>query len=75
MAGLGVAIREFPLSRPADQSTITVTVDGFTVPEASVDLGADGWTYDPDTNTIYFGDDVVPEKGARIEVSYTATCL
>jgi len=69
------AIREFPLSRPADESTITVTVDGLTVPKAGSDFGADGWTYDPTTNTIYFGDDVVPDKGARIEVSYTATCL
>jgi hypothetical protein len=69
------AIREFPLSRPADPSTITVTVEGATVPQASSPEGANGWTYDPATNTIYFGDDVVPEKGARIEVSYTATCL
>jgi hypothetical protein len=79
LANLGIdafsAIREFPLSRPADSSTITVTVDGVTVPEASSHEGADGWTYDPTTNTIYFGDDVVPDKGARIEVSYTATCL
>ena len=69
------AIREFPLSRPADPATITVTVDGVTIPEATSHEGADGWTYESDSNTIYFGDDVVPDKGARIEVSYTATCL
>jgi len=79
LANLGIdafsAIREFPLSRPADPSTITVTVAGVTVPQASSPEGPDGWTYDPATNTIYFGDNVVPEKGDRIEVSYTATCL
>jgi hypothetical protein len=79
LASLGIdafsAVREFPLSRPADSSTIFVTVDGVPVSEASSPEGADGWTYDPSTNTIYFGDDVVPDKGARIEVSYTATCL
>jgi hypothetical protein len=79
LANLGIdafsAIREFPLSRPADSSTIVVTVDGVVVPEASSALGADGWTYDPNTNTVYFGDDVVPDKGSRIEVHYTATCL
>jgi hypothetical protein len=79
LANLGIdafsAIREFPLSRPADPNTITVTVEGATVLQASSPEGPDGWTYDPNTNTIYFGDDVVPEKGDRIEVSYTATCL
>jgi hypothetical protein len=50
-------------------------VAGVTVPEASCDGCPDGWTYDPNSNTIYFGDDAVPDKGARIEVSYTATCL
>ncbi len=69
------AIREFPLSRPADASTITVTVNGVPVPQAGSAGGANGWTYYPDTNTVFFGDGVVPEKGDRIEVSYTAACL
>jgi len=69
------AIREFPLSRPADAGTISVTVNGSTVPQASSPGAADGWTYYPDTNTIYFGDNVVPEKGDTIEVHYTAACL
>jgi len=68
-------IREFPLSRPADESTITVTVNGVPVPKAGSSGGADGWTYYPETNSIYFGDDYVPEKGDTIEVSYTAACL
>jgi hypothetical protein len=69
------AIREFPLSRPADESTITVTINGVPVDQASSEGGADGWTYYEDTNSIFFGDDVVPDKGDRIEVSYTALCL
>jgi len=69
------AIREFPLSRPADESTITVTVDGVAVPKAGCEGCPDGWTYYGDTNSIYFGDSVVPDKGERIEVHYTAACL
>ncbi|RME28461.1 MAG: choice-of-anchor D domain-containing protein [Deltaproteobacteria bacterium] len=72
------AIREFPLSRPADQSTITVTVDGSTVPKASCndcDSCPDGWVYYPDTNTICFGANYVPGRGAVIEVDYEAVCV
>jgi len=72
------AIREFPLSRPADSGTITVTVDGQNVPKASCndcDACADGWVYYPDTNTICFGANYVPGRGATIEVDYTAVCL
>ncbi|RME28006.1 MAG: choice-of-anchor D domain-containing protein, partial [Deltaproteobacteria bacterium] len=69
------AIREFPLSRPADSSSITVTVNGNPVPQASSPGGADGWTYYSDTNSIYFGDDYVPGKGDKIEVHYDAACL
>ncbi|MBW1806838.1 MAG: choice-of-anchor D domain-containing protein [Deltaproteobacteria bacterium] len=69
------SIREFPLSRPADENTIVVTINDVEIPEASSEGGADGWTYYEDTNTIYFGDDYVPEKGDKIEVSYTAVCL
>ncbi|MBW2699926.1 MAG: choice-of-anchor D domain-containing protein [Deltaproteobacteria bacterium] len=68
------AIREFPLSRPADASTLTVTVNGSTVSQASSTGGADGWTYYPDTNTIFFGDNVVPGQGDTIVVSYEAVC-
>ncbi|NMB76775.1 MAG: choice-of-anchor D domain-containing protein, partial [Myxococcales bacterium] len=68
-------IREFPLSRPADPNTITVTVNGASVPRATSQGGADGWSYYPDRNSVYFGDDVVPQRGDRIEVHYTAVCL
>ena len=69
------AVREFPLSRSADPVTISVTVDGSPVPQASCDGCPNGWTYYPDTNLVYFGDDVVPAPGSRVEVMYTALCL
>jgi hypothetical protein len=69
------AIREFPLSRPADEGTISVTVNGVPVPKAGCEGCPDGWTYYDDTNSVFFGDNVVPEKGDRIEVHYTAACL
>ncbi|MBN2494647.1 MAG: choice-of-anchor D domain-containing protein [Deltaproteobacteria bacterium] len=68
-------IQEFPLTRPAESDSIVVTVDGMPVDEASVPNGADGWTYIEDTNSVFFGDDVVPEQGARIVITYTAACL
>jgi hypothetical protein len=69
------AIREFPLSRPADPSTLTVTVDGVPIPACAQPECPTGYTYFPDTNSIYFGDNVVPGRGARIEVDYEAVCL
>jgi hypothetical protein len=78
LADMGIdafsAIREFPLSRPADSDSIQVTVDGAAVDRAASAGGPNGWTHYPDTNTLFFGDDVVPERGQRIEVSYTAIC-
>ena len=68
-------IREFPLSRPADPNTITVTVNGVSVPKATTQGGANGWSYYGDTNSVFFGDNVVPQKGDRIEIHYTAACL
>ena len=82
LSALGIdafaAIREFPLSRPADAGTITVEVNGNPVPQASCndcDACTDGWVYYPDTNSVCFGADYVPDKGDRIEISYTAACL
>ncbi|MBN2494648.1 MAG: choice-of-anchor D domain-containing protein [Deltaproteobacteria bacterium] len=68
------AIREFPLSRQADANTLVVTVNGVPVPQASCEGCADGWTYYGDTNSIYFGNDVVPEQGDTIVVDYEALC-
>ncbi len=78
LANMGIdafsAIREFPLSRPADPNSIAVSVDGSPVNRASSEGGADGWTHYADTNTLFFGDNVVPDRGQRIEVTYSAMC-
>ena len=68
-------ILTYPLSRPADDATISVTVAGQTVAQFGVDFCQDGWTYDPMTNTIVFGDNAAPNRGDDIEVQYTAACF
>jgi hypothetical protein len=68
-------IREFTLSRQPVENTLVVTVNGQNVQKASGPGGADGWTYYLDSNTLYFGDNVLPGKGAHIVVQYTAACL
>jgi hypothetical protein len=54
-----------------------VTVNGQSVPACLPALlgCAGGWTYYPDLNSVYFGDDVLPDKGDRIDIHYTAMCL
>jgi len=79
MANLGQdafsAPREFSLSRIPVTATIHVTVNGSLVSQASCQGCANGWTYFSQTNTIFFGDDVLPAAGASITVGYTAACL
>jgi hypothetical protein len=71
---------QFPLTRPANPATIAVFVDNHdgngqqAIPE-DLDGSGDGWEYDAPSNSIVFGDDVVPARGATISVSYEATCL
>jgi HYDIN/CFA65/VesB family protein len=67
--------QDFPLTRPADPLTISVSVDNLTVDQAGCQGCADGWTYYADSNSVYFGNDVIPIKGARIEISYTTICI
>lgn len=71
--GLGVfALRSsWTLSRPADPATITVRVNGSSVPQNAMN----GWSYDPASNTITFHGTSVPAPGARIEVQYGALCI
>jgi len=69
------AFREYSLSRPADPLTITVTVDSLSVPKASCEGCPNGWTHYSGTNSVYFGDDVVPAPGSQIDITYTAACL
>ncbi len=61
---------EYYLSRPADPNTIKVTVNGQPVNKDPVN----GYQYDPDHNSIYFGANAVPPKGATIVVTYEAQC-
>jgi hypothetical protein len=65
-----VAIIEYYLSRQADPNTLVVKVNGSAVPNDPVN----GYTYDPNTNSIVFGSGAVPPKGATIEVTYSAQC-
>ncbi|MCA9551454.1 MAG: choice-of-anchor D domain-containing protein [Myxococcales bacterium] len=71
--GLGVfALRSsWTLSRQADPATITVRVNGASVPQNA----ANGWTYDPASNSVSFSGTAIPPPGARIEVQYGAICL
>lgn len=65
----------FVLSRPADDDTLVVTVDGQSVSRCAVPGCPDGWTYYPDINTLEFGADVAPAAGEQVEVVFTAMCL
>ena len=68
-------IRTFPLSRPADPATIAVTVDNNPVPEAGIPNGPNGWTYIQQNNAVWFGDNVLPDVGSVVRITYTALCL
>ncbi|MFO0722242.1 MAG: choice-of-anchor D domain-containing protein [Myxococcota bacterium] len=71
--GLGVfTLRSaWTLSRPADQNTISVRVNG-----APVSAGAtNGWTFDAMTNAIVFNGTSVPPAGATVDVTYGALCI
>jgi hypothetical protein len=62
--------RQFFLSQPADPSSITVKVNGKTIPQ-----GTQGWTYDAASNSIVFASNAIPDPNAKIEVHYKARCL
>jgi hypothetical protein len=61
----------WPLSREAEPGTISVRVNGATVPESATN----GWTYDPASNSVAFHGDAVPPDGASIEITYEVVCL
>lgn len=62
--------RQWYLSRPADESTIVVTVDG--VPVASDPVN--GWIYEPSRRVVLFTGTAVPEPGAEIIITYMPGC-
>ena len=59
---------QFFLSRPAIPDTIVVTVAGQQC--------SDGWSYDPNTNSILFDENhpCMPQEGQSIEVYYEVIC-
>jgi hypothetical protein len=59
------------LTRPADPATISVRVDGVSVPQN----GTNGWTYDAAANTITFHGSAIPDPGSTIEVQYGSLCI
>ena len=64
-------IIEYYLSRQPDPATIVVRVNGVEVPDDPVY----GYSFDPNSNSIVFGSQAVPPRGATVEVSYYAPCL
>jgi Cys-rich repeat protein len=68
-------LRTFALSRQPAPQTLSVTVNGASVPEASTAYAPDGWTYEPGTNLVWFGVQVLPPLGSVLRISYTALCL
>jgi hypothetical protein len=65
------ALTRFTLSRTPDQATLTVTVGGQTVESDALN----GWTYDPETNSVRLNGTSVPESGEDVVVTYTAECI
>ena len=59
--------RQFPLSQPADPTSIEVRVDGALAPPGA-------WQYEAATNGVRFLEGSVPTVGALIEISYTPDC-
>ncbi len=62
---------QFFLSRPADPSSIKVTVQGRSVPQSS----SNGWTYDGMSNSVNFSKSTIPGAGEVIKITYKALCL
>lgn len=58
---------QFFLSRPADQSTIEVEVEGRARPS--------GWSYDSPSNSVVFEEASVPQPGDTVRVEYEAQCF
>ncbi len=57
---------QFFLNRVPRVETIVITVSGRHVPESSID----GWTYNPENNSITFHGTNIPNEGAIISVDF-----
>lgn len=62
---------QFFLSREPIVETITVVVDGVSIPEDAVN----GWTYNPTANSILFHGSSIPEQGSSIEINFDPVAL
>lgn len=62
-------LTRFPLSREPNVKTITVKVNGVSVPQSATD----GWTYGSEEGRYFlsFHGSAVPPQGAQIQVNYT----
>ena len=58
---------QFFLSRPAERSSIRVSVDGS--------MQSSGWSYDAASNSVIFDEGQVPQPGQRVRVEYNAQCF
>ncbi|PIU01336.1 MAG: hypothetical protein COT74_02210 [Bdellovibrionales bacterium CG10_big_fil_rev_8_21_14_0_10_45_34] len=59
---------QFYLTRVPDPATIIVIVDGKAVPEDKNRLN--GWSYNAETNSIFFHGSYIPAQGATISVTF-----
>jgi hypothetical protein len=57
---------QFYLDRIPNVSTITVDIDGVSVPQDSTN----GWTYNADANSIVFHGTAIPEQDSAINVNF-----
>jgi hypothetical protein len=58
--------RVFPLTLPPIANSISVTVNGATIPQDLVN----GWQYRADTNSVVFLGNYVPPPGASVRLRY-----
>lgn len=62
---------QFYLNRAPRIESIVVTIDGALIPQSSTD----GWSYNPDVNSIQFHGSAVPPQGAKIDVNFDPVAI
>lgn len=62
---------KFTLTRTPVVSTLQVIINGQVVPNDSVN----GWTYDSNSNSIYFHGTATPAQGDNIQINYDPTTV
>lgn len=62
---------QYFLDRIPQVSSITVSIDGVSIPQSSTD----GWSYNSAANSIQFHGTAIPQQGAAIVVDYDPTTL